>query len=159
MSTVKRLYAHAFRCAKPDCPRPLYKQNNDTGDLVLNSRVAHIHARQPGGPRWIEMSEEDNRADANLLLLCIEHSYEIDEFPGSYSADLLREWKQAQVDEYARAQRGWPLNDADAGRVLEASSLVDEHHHAGAVLGVVRTAKRLALTALSLDPPMLQRRW
>lgn len=144
---MKRLYAHALRCAKPDCSRPLYKQNNDTGDLVLNSRVAHIHARQPGGPRWIEMSEEDNRADSNLLLLCIEHSYEIDEFPDSFPANLLREWKRAQLDEYERAQRGWPVSDVEAGRVLEASSQAVEHHHAGAVLGVVRTAQRLALGA------------
>ncbi|WP_141242858.1 hypothetical protein [Geodermatophilus obscurus] len=145
--TVKRLYARAFRCARPDCSRPLYKQDNDTGDLVLNSRVAHIHARRRGGARWIEMSVEDNRADANLLLLCIEHSYEIDELPDLYPAELLREWKQAQLDEHEQAQRGWPLTDADAGRVLEASSRAVEHHHAGAVLGAVRAAERLALAA------------
>ena len=146
-ATVKRLYARAFRCARPDCSRPLYKQDNDTGDLALNSRVAHIHARRPGGPRWIEMSAEDNRADANLLLLCIEHSYEVDELPDLYPAELLREWKQAQLDEHEQAQRGWPLTDADAGRVLEASSRAVEHHHAGAVLGAVRAAERLALAA------------
>jgi len=126
---VKRLCARAFRCARPDCSRPLYKQDNDTGDLALNSRVAHIHARRPGGPRWIEMPAEDNRADANLLLLCIEHSYEVDELPDLYPAELLREWKQAQLDEHGQAQRGWPLTDADAGRVLEASSRAAEHHH------------------------------
>jgi len=146
-ATVKRLYARAFRCARPDCSRPLYKQDNDTGDLALNSRVAHIHARRPGGPRWIEMPAEDNRADDNLLLLCIEHSYEVDELPDLYPAELLREWKQAQLDEHEQAQRGWPLTDADAGRVLEASSGAVEHHHAGAVLGAVRAAERLALAA------------
>ena len=146
-ATVKRLYARAFRCARPDCSRPLYKQDNDTGDLALNSRVAHIHARRPGGPRWIEMHPEDNRADANLLLLCIEHSYEVDELPDLYPAELLREWKQAQLDEHEQAQRGWPLTDADAGRVLEASSRAVDHHHAGAVLGAVRAAERLALAA------------
>lgn len=147
-STVKRLYALAFRCAHPDCPRPLYTQNNETGDLVLNSRIAHIHARSPGGPRWIEMSAEDNRAEANLLLLCIEHSYEIDEVPERYPADLLREWKRAQLDEYERVQRGWPLNDAEAAEVLqESSSAAVEHHHAGAVLGAVRAAERLSLAA------------
>jgi hypothetical protein len=144
---VKRLYARAFRCARPDCSRPLYKQDNDTGDLALNSRVAHIHARRPGGPRWIEMSAEENRADANLLLLCIEHSYEVDELPDLYPAGLLREWKQAQLDEHEQAQRGWPLTDADAGRVLEASSRALEHHHAGAVVGAVRAAERMALAA------------
>lgn len=146
-ATVKRLYARAFRCAKPDCSRPLYKQDNDTGDLALNSRVAHIHARRSGGPRWIEMPTENNRADANLLLLCIEHSYEVDELPDLYSADLLREWKQAQLEEHEYAQRGWPLTDADVGRVLEASSQIMEDHHAGAVVGVVRAAERLALAA------------
>ena len=144
---MKRLYARAFRCARPDCLRPLYKQDNDTGDLALNSRVAHIHARRPGGPRWIEMPAEANRADANLLLLCIEHSYEVDELPDQYPAELLREWKHAQLDEYEQAQRGWPLTDADAGRVLEASSGAVAHHHAGAVLGAVRAAERLALAA------------
>ncbi|CAN5272110.1 hypothetical protein BH11ACT1_BH11ACT1_14180 [soil metagenome] len=146
-ATVKRLYALAFRCAKPDCSRPLYKQDNDTGDLVLNSRVAHIHARRPGGPRWIEMSADDSRADANLLLLCIEHSYEVDEVPDRYPAELLREWRQAQLDEHEQVQRGWPLSDAEAGRVLEASSQVVEHHHAGAVLGAVRATERLTLAA------------
>ena len=72
VATVKQLYASAFRCAKPDCLRPLYKTNDDTGDLVLNSRIAHIHARRAGGPRWIEMSAEDNRSASNLVLLCIE---------------------------------------------------------------------------------------
>ncbi|MCC2315614.1 hypothetical protein [Cellulomonas xiejunii] len=146
-ATVKRLYALAFRCAKPDCTRPLYRQDNETADLVLNSRIAHIHARRPGGPRWIEMSSEDNRADDNLLLLCIEHSYEVDELPDQYPAELLREWKQAQRDEHDQLQRGWPLTDADAGRVLEASSQAVDHHHAGAILGVVRAAERLALSA------------
>lgn len=146
-ATVKRLYALAFRCAKPDCTRPLYRQDNDTGDLVLNSRIAHIHARRPGGPRWVEMSSDDNRADDNLLLLCIEHSYEVDELPDQYPAELLREWKQAQRDEHDQLQRGWPLTDAEVGRVLEASSQAVDHHHAGAILGVVRAAERLALAA------------
>ena len=146
-STVKRLYAQAFRCARPNCSELLYKKDDDTGDRVLNSRVAHIHARRPGGPRWVEMSSKDNRDDSNLLLLCIAHSYEIDEFPERHPAELLREWKQAQLDEYERVEQGWKLTRVDVGRVLEASSWAAEHHHAGAVLSAVRAAERLALTA------------
>ncbi len=93
------------------------------------------------------MSTEENRSDANLLLLCIEHSYEVDELPDLYPAALLRQWKQAQLDEQERAQRGWPLTDADAGRVLEASSRAVEHHHAAAVVRTVQAAERLALAA------------
>lgn len=146
-ATVKSLYARAFRCARPGCSRPLYKQDNDTGELVLNSRVAHIHARRPGGPRWIEMHPEANRASGNLLLLCIEHSYEVDTLPDQYPAELLRDWKKSQLEEHDHAQRGWPLTDVQAGRVLEASSQAVEHHHAGAVLDSVRATERLALAA------------
>ncbi len=146
---MKALYARALRCARPDCQRPLYKQDNETGDLVLNSRVAHIHARRPGGPRWIEMTAEENRGGGNLLLLCIEHSYEVDDLSDRYTANLLREWKQAQLDEYERVQRNWTLSDADAGRVLEASSPAAAQQHAGAVVGAVRAAERLALAARS----------
>ena len=146
-ATVKGLYAHAFRCAKPDCSRPLYKQDNETGERTLNSRVAHIHARRPGGPRWIDMPSEENRADANLVLLCIEHSYEVDDLPDHYPAELLRLWKQAQLDEYEQARRGWPLTDTEAGRVLEASAQASEYHYAGAVLDAVRAVERFALAS------------
>lgn len=147
VATVKRLYASAFRCAKPDCLRPLYKTNDDTGDLVLNSRIAHIHARRAGGPRWIEMSTEDNRSSSNLVLLCIEHSYEVDDFPVLFPADMLRNWKTVQFEEYQRVERGWPLNDAEVGQAIGASLQTVDHHHAGAILEVVRAAERLTLSA------------
>ncbi|SMC95001.1 hypothetical protein SAMN05660733_02854 [Lentzea albidocapillata] len=69
-----------FRCAKPDCSKPLYRMNNETGETILNGRVAHIHPRRRGGPRWKdEMTAEDNRSADNLLLLCEEHAFEIDD--------------------------------------------------------------------------------
>lgn len=46
-------------------------------------------------------------------------------------------------------QRNWTLSDADAGRVLEASSPAAEQQHAGAVVGAVRAVERLALDARS----------
>jgi hypothetical protein len=70
---MRELYGTAFRCAHPECNRPLYKVSDETGDRVLNSRVAHIHARRKGGPRWIEMPAEENRAFDNLVLLCHRH--------------------------------------------------------------------------------------
>ena len=144
---MKQLYASAFRCAKPGCSRPLYTVHDDTGELVLNSRVAHIHARRLGGPRWMDMSSEQNRSPSNLVLLCIEHSYEVDDFPGRFPVDMLREWKKVQFEEYQRIQRGWPLSDAEAGEAIEASSPSVDHHHARAVLGAVRAAERLSLMA------------
>lgn len=122
-STVKLLYATAFRCAHENCQKPLYGQDNETGDRFLNSRVAHIHARRQGGPRWKEMDPEENRSPGNLVLMCIEHSYEIDD-PAQerkYTPDLLRAWKQAQLDERARVERSWDLTDAEVAEAVAAS--------------------------------------
>lgn len=147
VATVKQLYASAFRCARPDCLRPLYKTNDETGDLVLNSRIAHIHARRAGGPRWIEMSTEANRSASNLVLLCIEDSYEVDDFPVLFPAAMLRQWKTFQFEEYQKVERGWPLNDAEVGQAIGASSQTVDHHHAGAILEGVRATERLTLMA------------
>jgi hypothetical protein len=147
LATVKALYGRAFRCARPECPKPLYKIDADTGERTLNSRIAHIHARRPRGPRWnATMTSEDNRSYENLLLLCIEDSYEIDEQEQRFPAELLRIWKKAQEDEYDRLQQNWSLSDKDAEHVLDESS-ARVQQHAGAVVGVVRAVERLALAA------------
>lgn len=66
--TVRELYGTAFGCAAPECGAALYKLSESIGRQVLNSHVAHIHARCEGGPRWDpEMSEADNHAASNLL--------------------------------------------------------------------------------------------
>ncbi|MBB6253136.1 hypothetical protein FHS74_003705 [Nitrospirillum iridis] len=119
-ATVKSLYAHAFGCAFEGCSRTLYRLDNETGTRTLNSRVCHIHARREGGPRWDpSQSAEDNRAQQNLILMCVEHAAQID-IPETLSAhppERLREWKQRQLEQYDRVQQGWAL---DADMVREA---------------------------------------
>jgi hypothetical protein len=159
-ATVRQLYGSAFRCAHPECSRPLYKLSDDTGDRVLNSRVAHIHARRKGGPRWLDMPAEENRALANLLLLCIEHSYEIDDAPHLFPADTLREWKAAQIAEYDRIQRNWPINDDDAIEVLVTSESFDALHAPLTVELVRRVeALRLAAERTRVEPRSWSGRW
>src|SRR6202044_1316128 len=58
-ATVKELYATALRCGKPGCLQSLYRVSEDTGERVLNSDVAHMHARREGGPRWAPAMTED----------------------------------------------------------------------------------------------------
>jgi hypothetical protein len=145
-STVRQLYGSAFRCAHPDCSRPLYKVSDETGDLILNSRVAHIHARRKGGPRWLEMPAEQNREFGNLLLLCIEHSYEIDENPDPFPAEVLREWKTAQIAEYEQLQRSWTISEDEASEALVASESFATLHISSAV-ELVRRIEALRLTA------------
>ena len=125
--TVKQLYGTAFRCAKPGCREPLYRVNSDTGKTLLNSRVAHIHARSEGGPRWnTAMTEEENRCPDNLLLLCIPHASEIDDTPGEFPAPMLRDWKKAQLDGHQRLQRGWDITDEQAAEIARFSFTLEQ---------------------------------
>jgi len=121
-TAIKRLYATAFGCCKAGCGQPLFRQSEETGAWLLNSRVAHIHARREGGPRWDpQMSEADNRGYDNLLLLCIPHAAEVDDTPEHYPADLLRSWKQTEVDDCERHLRSWTLSDERVAEVAAAS--------------------------------------
>ncbi|MFI7245235.1 hypothetical protein [Streptomyces qinglanensis] len=137
---MKKLYGTAFRCGKPDCQRPLFRLDNETGDRTLNSRVAHIHARREGGPRWNPgMSDEANRSGENLLLLCIEHSYEIDDNAARFPPEMLREWKAGQLAEHDQIQRSWHLNNDE---VAEASALSFDCHQLS-----IATASATTVTA------------
>ncbi|MET9400904.1 hypothetical protein [Kitasatospora sp. NPDC002965] len=142
-STVRQLYATAFRCGKPECRRPLYRTNDETGEWLLNSRVSHIHARSENGPRWdSQMSAEENRSESNLLPLCSDHAAEIDDTPEHFPPELLREWKKVQVQEYLDLQRSWPLNDEQAEEAAAASFDAHRTGIAGAGAEAVVAAAR-----------------
>ena len=120
---MKELYGNAFGCADPQCKAPLFRSNPD-GTKTLNSRAAHICARRENGPRWDpEMPAEENRSVRNLLLMCIPHSYEVDDPQRIrlYSKELLRSWKEQQLAEYDRTRNGWQLTDAEAEEVIRES--------------------------------------
>ncbi|WAC92244.1 hypothetical protein [Mycobacterium sp. Aquia_213] len=106
------------------------------------------------------MPAEENRAVGNLVLLCIEHSYEIDDAPDLFSPDTLREWKAAQVAEYDRLQRSWPISDDEATEVLVTSESFDVLH-APATLELVRRVEGLRLVAerTRRGPRSWSRRW
>jgi hypothetical protein len=70
------------------------------------------------------MSSSDNRSAANLLLLCIEHAYEIDDDKrvARYPEGLLHTWKAAQLAEVDRLLRqGISLTDEEAREVIAES--------------------------------------
>ena len=116
------MYATAYRCGHPKCRRPLYRVNDVTGDFTLNSTVAHIHARRENGPRWnAKMTEAENRAESNLILLCLEHSSEVDDVPDDYPANDMRAWKVTVRAEYDEAHRHWDLTEDQVAEVFAAS--------------------------------------
>lgn len=153
-ATVKELYAHAFTCAHPDCEQWLYRPGPQSGAPVLNSRVAHIHARRPGGPRWKSgMPSAENRDPSNLLLLCIAHSYEVDDHAERFPAEMLLEWRLEQRRTHDRLRKAWPLSDEEAHEVasvsFDTSALSSK-----ALTDVVRAVERLALNAQRSRPPV-----
>jgi hypothetical protein len=155
--TVKQLYGTAFRCAEPSCARPLYRVSDETGEWILNSRVAHIKARSEGGPRWDPaMSEEDNRNAANLLALCEPHAFEIDATPDHYPVELLQSWKCAQLDEYRELGKSWPLSKAEAREVVSRS--FDHREVAAAHVSATSIVAMARLVATIIETGRLQRR-
>lgn len=116
LSTIKKLYFLSRICAKPGCNKPHYEQDSSF-NWILKSRICHIHARREGGERWSgAQTAAENRSKDNLLILCIEHAYEIDE-PGAgqiYTADTLTSWKR---DQEASSDDGFRLSDREAETV------------------------------------------
>lgn len=115
-ATVRYLYGVNTGCAFPDCSEPLYRIVDDLPRRVLNSTVAHIHARREGGPRWdAAMSASDNRAAENLILLCRFHSATIDDFEDQFPPDELRSWKERAESPGA----GVELSDDEVDAIAE----------------------------------------
>jgi hypothetical protein len=148
-ATIRELYGHALSCAFDGCHEWLHKPAEGSARPVLNSRVAHIHARRPRGPRWLPgMSSEENRAPENLLLMCIPHSYEIDSDETRFPADLLRRWREAQLQEYLDVRQAWTLNDDQVAEIVRLS--FDSPTIAAPVItGIVEAAERAVLRASS----------
>lgn len=98
----------------------------DDGEFILNSTVAHICARSEGGPRWNpDMPEDENRSPSNLIPMCQKHSTEIDVQPWK-PVDLLLEWKAAQIADFQKRQKNWPLTDEEAEEVAQVSFSLEE---------------------------------
>ena len=122
-ATAKLLYGTAYQCAVPACRRTLYRIDDETGEWELNSRIAHICAQSEGGPRWDpDMPCEQNRAQGNLLLLCLPHHTEVDDRHREFTVEVLRQWKAEQQRVAQDEGRSWPITDQQAIEAIALSS-------------------------------------
>ena len=122
--TAKSLYARALHCAYPECSEPLYREDERSGAWTLNSRICHICARSENGPRWdSKQTSDQNRSEANLIVMCIAHASRIDDPANvaSYPSNELLRWKSAQIQEHKQASLGWPLTETMAEEALAKS--------------------------------------
>lgn len=90
---IKKLWGLAAgRCSRPDCGIDCIKFFDE--DPTVLGEMAHVIARNPGGPRGQISGGPNNYR--NLILLCPNHHNEIDKAPeGIFPVSLLHEWKNA----------------------------------------------------------------
>jgi len=87
--TVRSLFAKSWnRCAFPGCTQILV---NNKGQFL--GQICHIEAAAPGGERYNEnMNDEDRRHHNNLILLCYPHHIETNDVE-VYTVGKMRELK------------------------------------------------------------------
>lgn len=81
----------AGKCSYPECHTDCV--DFLTGGPIVIGEMAHVIARQPGGPRGESNAGEDTYE--NLILLCPTHHTEIDKAPAdNFPSELLLDWKR-----------------------------------------------------------------
>lgn len=94
-------------CAFDGCTELLWEtaSNPEDQDTVV-FEIAHILAASPGGARYDNEQDDDERADiSNLMLLCDRHHKVIDSQRAAYPAERLFEMKAKHEEAVSRGQR------------------------------------------------------
>ena len=93
-TTIRRLDTlSGNECAAPDCSNKLIAKDGQT----IVSKICHIEAASPDGPRYNpNMTDDERRHFDNLILLCDECHSIIDnkENESKYPVELLNDWKR-----------------------------------------------------------------
>ncbi|MBO4224745.1 hypothetical protein [Bradyrhizobium neotropicale] len=103
-STIKKLFAYTGnQCAMTNCTELLV----DPSGTMLG-KIAHIHAAEKGGPRYLDtMTDDERRAEANLFIVCGKHHDIIDDKSNEadWPAEKLRALKKAHEARFKKAER------------------------------------------------------
>lgn len=95
-TTLKVLFAlSGNQCAHPECTNTLIEPATEKSDALVTGHICHIYAISTDGPRGkIGLTQKELNAPDNLILLCRNHHAVVDGQHETYSADMLKEWKQ-----------------------------------------------------------------
>ena len=99
--TTAMLWAHsANRCYFPDCDFVCVEEAIDVASPRVSSHIAHIVARNDGGPRADpSMSQKERNAHPNLILLCPNHHGVVDGDEEKYTVQVLHRWKRSREEQ------------------------------------------------------------
>lgn len=102
---IRQLFAHSGnQCAFPGCDQVLI--DND-GDFL--GQICHIEAAEPGGERYNEtMNDEDRRAYSNLVLFCYAHHIKTNNVE-QYKPEHLKKIKEEHEGQFTGTQYAIPV--------------------------------------------------
>ena len=84
-------------CCFPECDMNCVQEANDNDPSVVIGQIAHIEAKNDGGPRSNPVLPDELRDSyQNLILLCPTHHRFVDAQENTYTAEMLQEWKTDQ---------------------------------------------------------------
>lgn len=109
------------RCYFPECLSPILRFID--GEPYIDYQIAHIRDARPGTRYEPDMTDDERRAFANLILLCKPHHELIDRrHPDRYAVTDLESWKAAREGDASGdlAQIG-SLDDEDLEELLYRS--------------------------------------
>ncbi|WPD25038.1 MAG: hypothetical protein SD837_10840 [Candidatus Electrothrix scaldis] len=95
--TLKILFGlSGNQCAYPECTNPVIQGATEKSEKIVLNEICHIYALNEDGPRGrVGLTEKELNAYENLILFCPTHHVIVDKQHESYSADLLKDWKQS----------------------------------------------------------------
>ncbi len=113
-SVIKRLFAKSGnQCAYENCTNSLV---DEEGNVL--GEICHIEAASENGPRYNQMSDdEDRRSFDNLILLCERHHKIVDNNPHKYSADYLKNIKESHQQNYS--EDNFNIADTSVNKVIQ----------------------------------------
>jgi len=81
-------------CSNPNCRTLTMGPNSNEGKTTNIGVASHITAASPGGPRFNEISTQEERSSiSNAIWLCQSCSKLIDSDTKKYTVDILKQWK------------------------------------------------------------------
>ncbi len=128
--TKRELFLHSGNlCAFPNCERLMM---NPKGQWV--GQICHIESAENGGERFNrDMSNEDRRAESNLMLMCYEHHVETNDVL-AFPVSRMKEIKQQHKARFSGAD----FSKISSVRDVTASAIFSKVENLGALISTMR---------------------
>lgn len=155
--TLKILFAFCGnRCAFPSCNHPIIENATEFSPDLVVGQISHIFAHSDKGPRGKPgMTEQERREADNLILLCAHHHVIVDGQHETYSAALLSDWKRGHERRY-RDSLSARLNDLGYAELdVAARALVAAAKNTTTNYTVIPPAEKIAKNKLGSTSMML----